>query len=96
MLTNDEQFRLGGNGPRLGLSAPGLLGRILTAAASATVLVVVFMFSLVIFAIVAIIALLAGSYLWWKTRALRRRMRERPRGGRIIEGEVLRDTGPTD
>jgi hypothetical protein len=96
MLTNDEQFRLGGNGARLRVSAPGLLGRILTAVASATVLVAVLTFSLVIFATVAAIALLAGSYLWWKTRALRRQMRERPRGGRVIEGEVIRDAETRD
>ncbi len=59
-------------------------------------LVLAFMFSLVIFAALAVIALLAGSYLWWKTRALRRQMRERPRGGRIIEGEVIRDSESRD
>lgn len=91
MHTNDDQLRIGGNGPRLRVVVPGLLGRILTAVASAAVLLVVFTFSLVIFTTVAAIALLAGSYLWWKTRALRRQMRERPHGGRIIEGEVIRD-----
>ena len=71
--------------------APGLLGRLLTAVASAAVLAVAFMFSLVIFSAVAAIALLGGIYLWWKTRALRRQLRERPPGGRVIEGEVIRE-----
>ena len=91
MITNGGQFRLGGNGQRLRAPAPSLLGRLLTAAASAAVLVVAFMFSLVIFAAVAAIALLAGIYLWWKTRALRRQLRECPSSGRVLEGEVIRE-----
>ncbi len=91
MITNGGQFRLGGNGQRLRAPAAGLLGRLLTAVASAAVLVVAFMFSLVIFAAVATVALAGGIYLWWKTRALRRQLRERPPGGRIIEGEVIRE-----
>ena len=90
MITNGGQFRLGGNGQRLRAPAPGLLGRLLTAVASAAVLVVAFMFSLVIFAVFATVALAGGLYLWWKTRALRRQLRERPPGGRVIEGEVIR------
>lgn len=96
MLTNDEQFRPGGNGARLRAPTPGLLGRILTTVTSIAALVVVLMFSLAIFATMAAIALLLGGYLWWKTRALRRQMRERPRDGRIIEGEVVREAGPQD
>jgi hypothetical protein len=96
MLTNDEQFRLSGNGPRFRAPATGLLGKILTAVASAAVLVVAFMLSLLIFATVAAIALLIGGYLWWKTRALRRQMHERSPGGRVIDGEVLRDVESRD
>ena len=91
MVTKDEQFRLIGNAPRFHAPASGLLGKILTTVASAAVLVAAFMLSLLIFAAVAAIALLGGGYLWWKTRALRRHMRERPAGGRIIDGEVVRD-----
>jgi Flp pilus assembly protein TadB len=92
MLTNGEQFRLTGNDPRFRAPRSGFLGKFLTAVASAAVLVVAFMLSLLIFAAVAAIALLAGSYLWWKTRTLRRQMRERPPGGRVVDGEVIRDT----
>jgi hypothetical protein len=86
MFTNEQRFRLGGNAPRLP-APPGFLGRILTGIATAAVLVVALMFSILIFTAVAAIALVAGSYLWWKTRALRRQLREHPRGGRIIDGE---------
>jgi len=91
MLTNDDQFRLPGNDPRIRAPASGILGKFLTAVASGAVLVVAFMLSLLIFAAVAAIALLVGGFLWWKTRALRRQMRERPPGGRVIDGEVMRD-----
>jgi UPF0716 family protein affecting phage T7 exclusion len=96
MITNDEQFRLTGNDPRFRAPRPGLLGKILTTVAGAAVLVAGFMLSLLIFAAVAAIALLAGGYLWWKTRALRRQLRERPSGGRVIDGEVIRDVDPQD
>ena len=91
MITNGGQVRLGGTGRRLRVPSAGLLRRLLTTIASAAVLVVAFMFSLVIFAAFAAVALAGGIYLWWKTRALRRQLRERAPGGRVIEGEVIRE-----
>ena len=91
MLTKDHRFRIGRTGPHLSPPTSGLIGKIVTFVASAAVLVVAFMFSLVILATVATIALLAGTYLGWKTRALRRQMRERPTGGHVIDGEVIRE-----
>ena len=91
MPTNDDRFRLSGNDPRFRAPRSGFLGKILTTVASAVVLVVAFMLSLFIFAVLAAIGLAFGGYLWWKTRKLRRQMRERPPGGRVIDGEVVRD-----
>ena len=91
MLTNDEQSRLPGNGPHRRAQGPGLPSRILTSMAGSVVMVGAFAVSLVVFATVAAATLAVGSYLWWKTRTLRRRMREQPPRGRIIEGEVIRD-----
>ena len=96
MLTNDQRFRLGGNGPRFRAPAAGLLGKILTTVASAAALVVAFMLSLLIFATLAAIAMVVGGYLWWRTRELGRQMRERPRSGRVIDGEVIRDSAKPD
>ena len=52
------------------------------------------MFSLVAFAVIAVGGTIAGSWLWWKTRDVRKKMREQaqqqPAGGHIIEGEVIR------
>jgi hypothetical protein len=47
-------------------------------------------------AVLVAVGLLGVGYLWWKTRDLRRQMRERPPGGRVIEGEVIRDTASRD
>jgi len=80
-------------GPRT--AAQGLPGRILTVAAGAVLLVFALMFSLLLFAVVAAGAVLVWGYLWWKSRALRRQMREQPAGGRVFEGEVIREPEPT-
>ena len=54
--------------------------------------------------LIAVGAVLAGTWFWWKTRAMRRQIREQmsqqppvqrddnPFDGRIIEGEVIRDS----
>ena len=43
--------------------------------------------SVVALAVVAVIILIAVIYVWWKTRDLRRNLRENPPGGRVIDGE---------
>ena len=93
MFTNEE-LRLPGNGPHLRRRTPGLLSRLLTAGVAIVLLVGALALSLFVIAAGALAAAVAGSYLWWKTRELRRRLREQPRGGRIIEGEVIRDDSP--
>jgi hypothetical protein len=59
---------------------------------------VALMFSVVIFAGLALAALSFWGWFWWKTRALRRRVREEmraqgfgtPDGADVIEGEAVR------
>lgn len=70
-----------------------LLGKVLAYTAGAVILVAAFVFSLVLVAVVAAAGLLLVGYLWWKTRRLRRHLRENPPGGHVIEGEVIRDAG---
>src|SRR5574343_1163710 len=86
----------------------GLLGKLLAFILSASLLVLGFMFSLVALAVIAIAGIALGGWLWWKTRALRRQMRDdiaaapsaQPApmdDGAIIEGEFIReqpDNGP--
>ncbi len=87
---------------QMGGPAPGPLGRILNALLSAVLLVVGFFFSLVAFAVAAVVGTLGAAWLWWKTRDLRREMRAqmenppRPADGYVIEGEVIRDDTPTE
>jgi hypothetical protein len=92
MQPNQRHFKAPWNSAAL-QAPPGnsLLAKALTAVVSVIVLMVAFIVSFVIFAAVASLALLAGVYIWWKTRALRRHLREHPPGGRIIEGQVVSD-----
>lgn len=92
-------FRLGQAQARFGTSQPGPLGRLLGAIVWAGLLIIAFTFSLVFFAVVFSVGLLIWAYVWWKTRELRKQvreqmgaqMREQPPGGNVIEGEVVRD-----
>ena len=91
MQTDEERSTLTGSDARFSTNAPGLPVTVLTFASAAVLLVVAFMFSLLLFAILAAVAVLVWGYLWWKTRELRKQMREQPPGGRVIEGEAIRD-----
>ncbi len=98
-----QQLKAGG--PDMRSPAQRVLGRVLAVAVGAVLLVVGLMFSMLLFAVAAAVALLIGGRLWWKTRALRKQMREAVRShardpndpnfqtpnGRVIEGEVIRD-----
>lgn len=57
-------------------SGQGLLGTVLAMLAGTVLLVLGFTFSLLILAAAAVIGVLGFGYLWWKTRALRKHMRE--------------------
>ncbi len=75
-----------------------LAGRIVTFILSAVFLVLAFMFSLVALAVVAVAAVIFAGWFWWKTRALRKAMREgapiepTAQGDQVIEGEFVRET----
>ena len=96
MRMEEERLRLAGGVGGRPVHAPGLLGKVVTIAAGAVLLVAVFTVSLLVFAIVAAGVSLAWGYLWWKTRDLRDQMRERPTGERVIEGEVIREAARND
>ncbi len=65
---------------------------------AAGIFVLALMFSVVLFAAVAAVGAVAWGYLWWKTRDLRKKMREtKPDEGLVLEGEVIREgEAPTD
>jgi O-antigen/teichoic acid export membrane protein len=70
---------------------PGVLGKVLAIAAGIVVMAAAFVFSILVFAVIAVAGLLLWAYLWWKTRELRKHLRERPPGGHTIEGVVIRE-----
>lgn len=90
-----DETQTGGKDGQRPKRAQSLPGKILTLALSAAFLLAALTFSLVIFAILAVGGLLVWIYFWWKTRELRRQLRDRPLDihddGQIIEGEVIRD-----
>ena len=96
MQTDEERSTLIGRDARFSTNAPGLPVKVLTFVSAAVLLVVAFMFSLLVFAILVTVGLLFWGYLWWKTRELRRQMREQQPGGRVIEGEAIRDVESND
>ncbi|MBL8429594.1 MAG: hypothetical protein JNJ95_06870 [Dechloromonas sp.] len=84
----------------------GPLAKVVAFLLSATFLVMAFMFSLVALAVVAVVGVVLGGWLWWKTRALRKQMKEMREaaqqmgdGGpmpndQVIEGEFIREVPP--
>lgn len=80
----------------------GFLGKLIAGLLSAAFLVLAFMFSLAALAVVAVGGVIFAGWLWWKTRQLRKALREQgsayafaghTQGAadeRIIEGEVIR------
>ena len=89
---------------------PSLISKILAFVVGAGFLVLAFMFSLVALVVIVVVGLGVWGWLWWKTRAVRKQMREQmaeqmnnpaaaasaTRDGFIIEGEVIREeSSPT-
>jgi len=68
---------------------PGFFTKLLTLLASVMLLIVGFTFSVLFLAVVVAVGLVVWGYFWWKTRALRQAMRERPPAGHVVEGEVV-------
>lgn len=82
---------------RFGFQPRTLAGRVVGFAVGAVALVLAFAFSIVVFAILAAGAVVAGGWLWWKTRHVRKELRAAQTriypGEREIRGEavVVRD-----
>ncbi len=89
--------------------SPGPLRKLVALIVTLMVFVLALMFSAVLLAILAIVVTIAGVYLWWKTRALRKQLRmmrsvatpEARRAAQasndgVFEGEVIRVVDPKD
>lgn len=66
-----------------------MLRNALTLIAGGLLLILGFMFSVVLLAVVAVLGLLAWGYLWWKTRKVRQAMASPPEEGQIFDGEAV-------
>ena len=55
---------------------PGLLRKVVALAVTAAVAVALLMFSAVVLAVLLVLGLIAAAYMWWKTRELRRAMKQ--------------------
>lgn len=86
-----------------GARPPSLLARALAFVAGAVVLGAALFFSVIVFAVLAVVGVIAGAWLWWHTREvrgqLRAQMREAQRAaqsqtareGEVIEGDYIRE-----
>ncbi|MDH3315840.1 MAG: hypothetical protein OER43_08760 [Gammaproteobacteria bacterium] len=70
---------------------PSMLAKVLAFVLSVAALVIAFMISVVALAIVSVVIVIGVGYVWWRTRDLRRQLRENPPGGRVIDGDAYRD-----
>ncbi len=70
---------------------PSIMLRTAFAALTGVILLALgFMFSLILFAAIAVLGLALWGYLSWKTRKLRRTMQEQAAGGgHVIDGEAV-------
>lgn len=89
MPIDPERIRFFQNFAR-GTAAPmSPLRKFFTALATIGVFGLALMFSVLLFAVVLTAGAVIWGYLWWKTRDLRKQMRDNPPGGLVLEGEVI-------
>jgi hypothetical protein len=70
---------------------PGLLRKIAALIATTALVALVLMFSAVLFAIILISGIAAFTFLWWKTRHIRKLMRNFPLHGEMRDSEMMGD-----
>lgn len=83
-----------------------LLRKLVVLIVSVVLLATVLMFSAVLLAVILVVGTIAFAYLWWKTRAVRKLMRELSQKGMtrdakasndgVFEGEAIRVADPKD
>lgn len=89
-------FQHNGRFVRIGRSR-GLFGKLLAGLLAVGLIAVSFLFSLAVLAVAVVGGALGWAYLWWKTRALRRQLREQ--GGMaqtIFRQQAANDARPED
>jgi cobalamin biosynthesis protein CobD/CbiB len=67
---------------------PGFLGKVLALVATVVLAVVALMFSAVLLAVILVVGAIGFAYLWWKTRAVRRQLREMQKFARNAQAQA--------
>lgn len=94
MQFDRQQERLRQNGATMRPRPPGLLTKVLAVVIGAALLVVGFAVSLVMLAVLLGAAVVIGGVIWWKTRDLRKQLREQAiRAQQTHEQEVRERAG---
>jgi O-antigen/teichoic acid export membrane protein len=89
MTSDRETRRIGYDHGRLGWGAQSFVGKALTFAAAAVLLVATIAISLAVFAVAMMGVVVVGGYIWWKIRHLRKQMRASSSESNVIEGEII-------
>lgn len=76
------------NLPHTPANIPNLLRNLIAVVATAAAFGLALMFSVVVVAVILVAGMLGWAYLWWKTRELRKQMRNYPPPGMVREGEM--------
>jgi len=74
--------------PHTSTNLPDALRNLAAVAATVVVFGLALMFSVVVFSVIIVAGMLGWAYLWWKTRELRKQMRNYPPPGMVREGEM--------
>lgn len=74
-----------------GLLRTGAFGRALAIVAGGVVLIAGLFVSAVVFSVLLVVGTVAGGWFWWKTRDLRKQLRER-----MAQMQRMRAGGPSD
>jgi len=81
----EEQMR---NLPHNSANLSSPLRKLVAVVATAAVIGMAVMFSVVLIAVILVVGSIALSYLWWKTRDLRKQMRTYPVRDVVMDGEI--------
>ncbi|CAD6553696.1 hypothetical protein LMG28727_05569 [Paraburkholderia kirstenboschensis] len=94
MQFDKQQERLGQSGATMRPGPRSLLAKVLAVVIGAALLVVGFAVSLVMLAVVLGAGVVIGAFVWWKTRDLRKQLREQAmRAQQMHEQQVRERTG---
>lgn len=91
MQFDKQQERLRQNGATMHPGPPSVLAKVLAVVIGAALLVVGFAVSLVMLAVVLGAGIAIGGFVWWKTRDLRKQLREQAMRAQEMHEQQVRE-----